>query len=77
MAHTVHLTVRGQEQAGTFSQPVAILPDPVTSVLGGPEMFVESSSMINLTCLVAGTAGPPDKVTNLTTFGSRLKSLSF
>ena len=26
-------------------------------------MFVESSSMINLTCLVAWTAKPPDKVT--------------
>ena len=25
-------------------------------------MFVESSSMINLTCLVAWTAKPPDKV---------------
>ena len=36
--------------------------DPVTRLVGGPEMFVESSSMINLTCLVAWTAKPPDKV---------------
>ena len=27
-------------------------------------MFVESSSMINLTCLVAWTAKPPDKVSS-------------
>jgi len=46
MAHVVHLRVR----------------DPVTRLVGGPEMFVESSSMINLTCLVAWTAKPPDKV---------------
>ena len=41
-----------------------ILSDPVTRLVGGPEMFVESSSMINLTCLVAWTAKPPDKVVN-------------
>ena len=41
-----------------------ILSDPVTRLVGGPEMFVESSSMINLTCLVAWTAKPPDKVEN-------------
>jgi len=46
MAHVVHLRVR----------------DPVTRLVGGPEMFVESSSMINLTCLVSWTAKPPDKV---------------
>ena len=34
----------------------------MTRLVGGPEMFVESSSMINLTCLVAWTAKPPDKV---------------
>ena len=37
-------------------------PEPVTTVLGGPEMFVESYSMINLTCLVTWTARPPNKV---------------
>ena len=46
MAQTVHLRVR----------------DPVTEILGGPETFVELSSMINLTCVVSWTARPPDKV---------------
>jgi len=46
MSHLVHLRVR----------------DPVTRMLGGSEMFVEMASMINLTCLIAWTARPPDSV---------------
>lgn len=46
MSHLVHLRVR----------------DPVTRMLGGTEMFVEMASMINLTCLIAWTARPPDSV---------------
>ena len=57
MAHVVHLRVRG-DSLKTLKRP----SDPVTRLVGGPEMFVESSSMINLTCLVAWTAKPPDKV---------------
>ena len=57
MAHVVHLRVRGD-----FPKKLKLPSDPVTRLVGGPEMFVESSSMINLTCLVAWTAKPPDKV---------------
>ena len=59
MAHVVHLRVRGD-----FPKTLERPSDPVTRLVGGPEMFVESSSMINLTCLVAWTAKPPDKVSS-------------
>jgi hypothetical protein len=36
--------------------------DPDTRLLGGPEMFVESSSMINLTCVISWTSSPPSHI---------------
>jgi len=36
--------------------------DPDSLLLGGPEMFVESSSMINLTCVISWTSSPPDQI---------------
>ena len=39
-----------------------ISADPATLLLGGPEMFVESSSMINLTCVVSWTTSPPSHI---------------
>ena len=39
-----------------------ILLDPDTSILGGPQMFVDSLSMINLTCVISWTSFPPTHV---------------
>ena len=39
-----------------------IFLDPDTLLLGGPEMFVESSSMINLTCVISWTSSPPSHI---------------
>ena len=36
--------------------------DPDTLLFGGPEMFVESSSMINLTCVISWTSSPPSHI---------------
>ena len=38
------------------------ISDPATLLLGGPEMFVESSSMINLTCVISWTSSPPSHI---------------
>ena len=35
------------------------ISEPEVSVLGGPDMFVETGSVINMTCSVAWTPAPP------------------
>ena len=36
--------------------------EPSTYVIGGPDMFVDIGSMVNLSCVVSYTEKPPDKV---------------
>ena len=36
--------------------------DPRTHIIGGPDMFVDVGSMVNLSCVVAFTERPPEKV---------------
>ncbi|XP_023329676.1 lachesin [Eurytemora carolleeae] len=36
--------------------------DPVTEILGGPDIFVDAGSTINLTCVASFTPGPPQYV---------------
>merc|ERR1712032_268439 len=35
------------------------ISEPEVSVLGGPDMFVETGSVINMTCSIAWTPAPP------------------
>ena len=37
--------------------------DPVTEILGGPDMYVDAGSTINLTCVAVNPPGIPDRVT--------------
>ena len=38
------------------------ISEPSTYVIGGPDMFVDVGSMVNLSCVVSFTEKPPDKV---------------
>ena len=40
----------------------AYCSDPVTEILGGPDMFVDLGSTINLTCVARFTPGQPEYV---------------
>jgi len=39
------------------------IKDPETTFLGGPEMFLDTSSMVNLTCVISWTVSSPGTVT--------------
>eukprot|EP00095_Tigriopus_kingsejongensis_P003102 snap_masked-scaffold428_size174301-processed-gene-0.2 protein:Tk03102 transcript:snap_masked-scaffold428_size174301-processed-gene-0.2-mRNA-1 annotation:"conserved hypothetical protein" len=36
--------------------------EPTTRIIGGPDMFVDVGSMVNLSCVVVHTEKPPKKV---------------
>ena len=36
--------------------------EPETKLVGAPEMFLDTSSTLNLTCIVSWTSSPPDEV---------------
>ena len=38
------------------------ISEPSTYVIGGPDMFVDVGSMVNLSCVVSYTEKPPDEV---------------
>ena len=38
---------------------LTLISEPEVTVLGGPDMFVETGSVINMTCSVAWTPAPP------------------
>lgn len=40
-----------------------VVHEPNTKIIGGPDMFVDVGSMVNLSCVVGHTERPPSKVT--------------
>ena len=38
------------------------ISEPETEILGGPDLYVDLGSMINLTCVIRNTHNHPDKV---------------
>jgi len=39
-----------------------LLSEPTTEILGGPELFIDQGSTINLTCLVQFAPEPPPTI---------------
>ena len=37
------------------------ISEPEVRILGGPDMYVDTGSIINLTCVVKWTPGPPQE----------------
>ena len=37
-----------------------LIPEPDTEIIGGPEIFIDLRSTINLTCVIEHTPQPPD-----------------
>lgn len=46
----------------TFSLRFYLRSEPTTTVLGAPELFIDTSSTINLTCIVQGLNEPPTSI---------------
>ena len=55
------LTIKGKTVVTIrYNKPAT---DPETTFIGGPEMFLDTSSMVNLTCVISWTVSSPSTVT--------------
>lgn len=48
-----------QKTTGTLLATFFSVSEPITEILGGPELFINKGSTINLTCLVRFAPEPP------------------
>lgn len=39
-----------------------IIPEPITTLLGGPEMYINKGSTVNLTCIIKHSPEPPPAI---------------
>ncbi len=45
-----------------ITNKLSILSEPITTVLGGPDLYIHEHSTINLTCIVRNLPIPPSYV---------------
>lgn len=75
--------IRCSHKAGWLMKVFSLVAEPTTDIIGGPELFIDRGSTINLTCVVLFSPEPPayifwnhnDAVSGLTIFSIRLRGM--
>ena len=61
ISRLIALDVKG-EKLNIFLKIKEMYSDPQTTLLGGPEMYLDTRSMVNLTCVISWTVSSPHTV---------------
>lgn len=49
-------------KSSKYNSQNCCISEPETRIVGAPDMYVDYGSMVNLSCVVARTEKPPEKV---------------